>query len=349
MKTILALLVLLTFPALSFSGEIKQIGTNAFGGNLVDEIGLTSDKTYTYDLGTQSIEKISTVVTYASATIAEVSFTDGQTSTGTITVISTTSLCGKYVTFNGSVFNFFGCAPYNSATDTLITSSASVTATAANLCNAITVTNLVTAAISTCTTTAGVVDIVSKYSDGVAYSLATSSAPLVSIGGSATGAGIAPTYSASANTITKANRFTVALPLLYVKGTNALPGLTTGTTYFAIPVTEPTVFKLATSKVNALAGTAVDFTVQLASAAASTYTLTPLPITGSPAFIWQFANDESNYITYASSGGIANLNVTETSKAYDFGDFNYRFLRMNVTAPTAGAVLLRANLYLKRK
>jgi len=349
MTKILTLLALLSFPILSLAAglEIKQVGSNAFNGNLVNEIALTYNKSYTYDLATQSIEKMSVVVTYASATIAGVSFTDGQTSTGTITVISTTSLCGKYVTVNGSVFNFFGCAPYNSATDTLIASSASVTATAADLCHAISATNTDTAAISTCTATAGVVDVVSRLSNGVVYSLATSSPALVSIGGNI-GGSIATEYSASANTITKTNRFSLALPVLYGQGTNAISGLTNAATYYVIPVTEPSVFKLALTSTGAVAGDAINFTVQLASTAASTYTLAPVAITGSPAFIWQFSNDDSKYITYASTGGISDLNVTETTNVYDFGDFNYRYLRMNVTAPTAGAVLLKANLYLKR-
>ena len=337
----------------SDNDNILSVNNDSFAGDLTNQTALAYSKTYTYDLAQYGIKKVSAEVISGTSTLPAITFTDGQVSTGTITVSASpiALLCGTIVKVNGVSFNFGGCPPYDSRTATLVTIGANVTAAAANLCRAISYTNSATAAISTCTTSSGVITIKSKLSDGVNYALTTSST-FTAVGGTATGAGVAATYSATNDTITKANTFSLALPVLYSQGTNAISGLTDQTTYYAIPVSNLSVFKLATSKVNAIAGTAVDFTIQLASAAASTYTLTPLEQAGSPAYTWQASNDNSNYFTLVSSATTAST-VSISAGAdvvnnWNFGDYPWKYLRMNVTGPTQGGIKLNTWLYLKR-
>jgi hypothetical protein len=142
--------------------------------------------------------------------------------------------------------------------------------------------------------------------------------------------------------------FNVGLPILY-SGTPAIGGLTTGTTYYAVPIDANNIY-LAASSALAVAGVShVNITVQLAPATASTYTLAPLPIAGSPLFTWSVSNDGTNYTTYASSGGLA-ISITGAtgSGIVDFGDLDYRYLKMAVTGPTAGAIKLQSYIHAKQ-
>ena len=352
MKRIIAA-VLLGLSGLAFAGDnnanIQPVGEYAYWGNLTNESALASSKTYTYDLGPHSIRKISAEVHYASAAMTAATFSDGRTSAGTVTVLSTSSLCGTIFTLNTSSFNFGGCAPYDSRTATIVTIGANVTATAGNLCKAITQTNTATLAIATCTVSSGVISLVSKTSGVNAYAM-TSSNSKVTVNAAAMASGVAVTYSSATDVITiTGHGFGTGLNLLYSTSTNrAISGLTWGTTYYAIWIDSNNI-QLASSYANATAATPVpvNITVQLSSATAGTYNLTPLTITGAPSYSWQVSNDGTNYVTYTSSGGIYNMNVTDTYGVYDFTDFAYRWLRLNAIGPLTGAVKLDTWLYTK--
>ena len=349
MKKLLAA-VLLGISGMAFATDntanIQSVGQDAYWGNLTNESALASSKTYTYDLGPNSIRKISAEVHYASAAMATGTFTDGRTSAGTVTVLSTASLCGTIFTLNTSSFNFGGCAPYDSRTATIVTIGANVTATAGNLCKAITQTNTATLAIATCTVSSGIISLVSKTSGVNAYAM-TSSGSSVTVNATAMASGVAPTYSSATDRVQiTGHGYGTGLNVTYAKGTNNISGLVNGTIYYVIYVDSNNI-KLASTYANAVAETAVDISVQLASATASSPTLTPVSITGTPSYIWQMSNDGTNFVAYTSSGGIYNMNVTDTYAAYDFTDFGYRWLRLNATPPATGAVKLDTWLYTK--
>ena len=351
MKKILAA-VLLGLSGLAFAADntanIQSVGMDAYWGNLTNESALASSKTYTYDLGPNSIRKISVEVHYASSAMTAGTFSDGRTSAGTVTILSTSSLCGTIFTLNTSSFNFGGCPPYDSRTATIVAIGASVTTAAGNLCKAITQTNTATLEIATCTVSSGVISLVSKNSGVNAYAMTTSGSS-VTVNAAAMASGVAVTYSSATDKVTLAGHgYGTGLNLLYTQGTKAISGLTDQTTYYAIWIDSNTI-KLASSYANATAATPVpvDLAVQLASATASTFTLTPLTITGMPSYSWQVSNDGTNYVTYTSSGGIYNMNVTDTYGVYDFTDFAYRWLRLNAIGPLTGAVKLDAWLYTK--
>lgn len=150
--------------------------------------------------------------------------------------------------------------------------------------------------------------------------------------------GLASDIDISNDLITHASHgFTTALKVLVsTPSVNSIPtGLVWGTTYFAIPVTDNT-YKLASTANNAVAGTAVDIT---ALPGTSTMTVTPLALSGAPSFKWQASNDNSSWsdlvvssVTYSASG----------NTLWDFGDFNYRYLRFNFVGPTNGGLAIQA-------
>lgn len=122
----------------------------------------------------------------------------------------------------------------------------------------------------------------------------------------------------------------------------AVDGLTCGVTYYVI-VAGDDYIKLASSANNAIAGTAVDIssTVDVSSAS---FTLTPEPL----------ASAATDGITYqASNDGVTFYALSLTSAPYDavttgaltqIVDPTYKLLRLKFTAPTTGALSIKANV-----
>lgn len=147
------------------------------------------------------------------------------------------------------------------------------------------------------------------------------------------------------NITVTAHGYTLALPVLYRLGAGAaaISGLTGETTYYAIPVDANTL-KLASSKNNATAGTAIVLASSSTLTAAKTYSL--LPLGWNPAattgFAWQVSNDNVNW----SDVSITSITYTVPgSQAWDFGQVNQRYLGLNVTGPTSGGLGLTVNAY----
>lgn len=162
---------------------------------------------------------------------------------------------------------------------------------------------------------------------------------------------------------TTANGFTLALPVLYAKNqTPAIGGLTGGTTYYVTP-TSAFAFKLALYSTSSVAGIPsrdfVTITATNTQTAQDNYTLAPLAIAGTPGFAWQSSNDNVNWsqiygVSYPT-GVIAASSVTISAYAsppanapFDFGFYNYRYIRLSVTAPTAGALFIQAPVNIKQ-
>lgn len=321
------------------TGDVNE---SAFSGYLVNETGLAYNKAFTYDLGEKGIAKASAIITYTSATLTAGSFTDGRTSSGTITVISTTSLKGVRVSVNGVYFSF-GLS--TTPTDKILSVGATVDASAHNLITAIT-SNVATTKV-TATHTLGVCDLVSSLADGVAYPITTSNAAVVSKGGDM-GLGVAATvFDASSEITVAAHGWHIGTPLL-LTGATLPAGLTAGTTYYAYKVDANTI-KLSSTSAKAVLADTINIGVVAIGATAHTMVLTPLAIAGSPAFYWQASNDGTTFIALPSSGAVTMAYVAGgTTIMKDFSDVNYRYLSLNVTGPTAGGVLLKSAMYFKR-
>lgn len=135
----------------------------------------------------------------------------------------------------------------------------------------------------------------------------------------------------------------------------ALSPLVVGTTYYTIPVTANT-FKLATTKANALAGTAITFTSSSTLTSAPSYTLNAPVIAGTPALVWQVSNDGTYWVNFSSNTyGAVVPPVTMSSyllggavMGWDFGRVPYDRMRLKVTAPTSGGIWLKVNVVGKK-
>ena len=137
-----------------------------------------------------------------------------------------------------------------------------------------------------------------------------------------------------------AHGFSTGLAVLFstVSGSTPPGGLTNNVTYYAIRQTAD-VYQLASSTTNAVAGTAINLT---SLTGGGTYGAAPLAlVAGSAGFKWQASNDNSTFtdlsvssVTYSGSG----------SFLWDMGEFPYRWLRINFTAPTSGGIDLDVHL-----
>lgn len=123
-----------------------------------------------------------------------------------------------------------------------------------------------------------------------------------------------------------------------VSNSVAPTGLTNQTTYYAI-VVDANNIKLATSSANALAGTAVSITGQVAAGGGS-FSLTPLAFSGTASFKWQSSNDGTNFYDLPLDPVAIVSTTTATNVMWD-GPINYRYLRFNFTGPTTGGVNIK--------
>lgn len=131
----------------------------------------------------------------------------------------------------------------------------------------------------------------------------------------------------------------------------SLSPLVSGTTYFAIPGTGG-ILQLALTSTGAIAGLPIVFTSSATKTTADVFTLNVPAIAGTPSVAWAASNDGVHWLPYTvtpfnisipgvSYGSyVASGTVTNT----DFGHYNYSFLGLSVTAPTAGAVNLNAHV-----
>lgn len=183
----------------------------------------------------------------------------------------------------------------------------------------------------------------------------TLSAPFVIVSSASTGimtGGRDASYTINTTSITIANHgFSKALPVLY-SGTPAIGGLSTGTTYYAVPYSANVIGLSSTSAV-AQTGNAITLTSSSTQTTAHTYTLAPLVFSaGSAGGFWQVSNDGTTWSTFSTTAG----NIAVSSQTYtaasvttiqDFGIVDYGYLRYNVTAPTTGGQALKVILNAK--
>lgn len=288
---------------------------------------------------TNDLDRYSLQVVWSSATASNVSFTDGTKGTLSITVGSNFALLGttSTITINGTVLS-----------SSHYTIGASTAATATSIAAAINAhtdlnTIIVATAPASCATfplRCGIVTATTTAPSGTQYSVTTSSWPVLTPSAPYFTGGIDSNVASDTDIITKTNSYEIGQGVSLSTTTNvALSGLTWGTTYFIIPAVKGTSFKLATTAANAVSGTAID--ISTSSAGGGAFVLTPSSTTTGASFILQVSNNGTNWITAPSTSTVTIGDASGvTSAIYDAGAFNYKFIRLNYTAPTRGGITL---------
>lgn len=172
----------------------------------------------------------------------------------------------------------------------------------------------------------------SKYN----FSLASTSSNIALSGATMTG-GADMAYSVGSGSITiPSHGFTTGLALLYTQAAGKpISPLVDQTTYYAIPVSANTI-ELATNTANAVAGTYI--TITSSNTPSHTYTLAPLAISGSGGLKWQVSNDGVTYTDMSASSVTFSTPYTAATQTWDFGDVDYRYIKLAETAPTTGGI-----------
>lgn len=123
-------------------------------------------------------------------------------------------------------------------------------------------------------------------------------------------------------------------------GSSVPDSLSANTTYFAIKLNE-NLYQLSTSAANAIAGTAIDITDVTGG---GTITLTPVGLVlGQGGFTWQGSNDNSSW--FVVSGTTVSFSSSTATQAWDFGEYDYKYLRMNLTGPDSGGASVVVTLH----
>lgn len=227
------------------------------------------------------------------------------------------------------------------------TAATSNNATASSLASAINALSPSNSIIKATPSGAGV-NLISLFTGAaVNYPLQTSTPSGLSVSGAnmtgGTTAGLA--LGSSLFTATNGAGLTTALPVLYT-GSPAVGGLSSGSTYYAVPVSGNS-FMLAKYSTSAVAGNTdlVVVTSTSTQASADTYTLAPLGISGTPSFKWQASNDGTNWSDLAvSSVTISSYSGQPFNTIWAFGYIGTQLLRLNVVAPTTGGLALKVTL-----
>lgn len=210
------------------------------------------------------------------------------------------------------------------------------TAAASSLSGAI---NTALGAVLTSTPTVGTINLKSDFNGSVYnYKLASSVAAITISGALMTG-GTDPDISVG-STVISVDDHGMSLGEAALMAGTGFTNLTSGTTYFAIPLSDDSL-SLATSKSNALVGTAITITAIATHTVANTATLSPLAASGSPSLKWQSSDDGSSWTDLDISSLPSSVVASDPSEAsWNFGTPSYRFLRANVHGPTTGGVSL---------
>lgn len=334
-STIVALLMAFIAVSAFAAQPFTKTSLKSYNGTLANETGLAYSNTYVVDMSSYDAAKASAQVDYGSATFSAATFTDGTQSTGSVTVLSTTALSGVTLTINRVTLT--------AGTDYVVDVP---TQTAANIATAINANSFLAPIILA--EASGSVVTSTSVAVGGNYPMSVSNATKLSLSGANMTGGTRAYYSAATDKITIASHgFTLGLPVLYSRPSGDIGGLTTGTTYYIIPIDANTV-ELATTSARAILGLNINLTTQNAQLTAHTFTLAPLAITGTPGFKWQVSNDGTDYYDLnVSSITMGSYTAPYSTYMWDFSDMNYRYLRMNVTGPTTGGILLKAIMNLK--
>ena len=186
--------------------------------------------------------------------------------------------------------------------------------------------------------TAGITALVSD-APGAAKNFAlTSSIPTyLTLSGDTMTGGSASAYTTGSALITiPAHRFNVGLPVTYADGAANLTPLVNGVVYY-VSVVDANTIKLATTSARAVLGLGV--TITATPAPIKTYTLTPTALAGTSSFKWETSNDALSWSDMSvASVTISDYGTLPLVTSWSFGNVGFHYLRLNVVAPTGGAL-----------
>lgn len=226
--------------------------------------------------------------------------------------------------------------------------------TAGNIVTAINANSTLSPMVTASTPSLGVIYIVSDTNGLNAYPISVSNTSHLTPTESYLVGGVASDISVADDTFYEPSHgFSTGLAVLFSTTSNstAPTGLTRETTYYAIPV-DANYYKLASSAVNASAGTDVDIT---ALASGGNFDVKPLAfVAGSAGFDFRGSNDGTTFydLTGESIGGVTVSSVTYSANGGDLWNFTsypYRYLRFNFTGPTSGGLDVDATMYYRRE
>ena len=329
-KLILFLGILAAFSSLSFAEKIN--------GVILDD-GLSYSKNVDVDLNKDNIIGLSVQVNYSSTSWQSLTFTDGRPSTATLTVTGGAhTMDGAYFSINGITITQDNIAPFSLCT---FSTGPSAENTASSISSAI-VNCPALQAIVTSTNVAGVIYATATTAGIFSYPVfsstagATWSSPIMQNS-------VNPAVSYLTDTITAANTFYLALPVLLTSSAGTAPSpLAAKTTYY---ITSPTStsFKLAYTSTGALAGLAIDISTQTQKGG-GTFNLAPIGLLGTFKLALQGSNDGTNFFNvYLATGGVADTlaystTYATTTRLWDLGRQYIRYLKFVFTNGTWGAV-----------
>jgi hypothetical protein len=290
------------------------------------------------DFDMSGFNRFSMQAVYADGTPTAKSFSDGAKSTATITVSSAAYVFNSTPTLkiNGVTISY---TPVATATGS---AKAIMTAINANA-------SLNTVIVATNGANTGSVVYATASTTGInAYLIESSSAAALLPSNNTFYGGSASDLSLSADTISEvAHGFSTGLAVLLVTSSGTAPtGLTTGTTYYVIKVTDDK-YSLASTANNAAAGTAIDISAESGRAWVS---VAPLALSaGSSSAKWQASNDGTNF-TDLSVSSVTTTSISAGGNAvWDFATYGYRYLRFKFVGPTSGAVSLGIKIHGKKE
>ena len=337
-KILTALSVFMAVASMATAATLKKASPGSYTGYLVNETGLAYSANYDLDTAEYDGNSVAAIVNYGTATFSSATFTDGSQSTGSITVVSTTALTGESVTIGGITLTVGTDFPLGATTAT----------TAANLAQVINASTCPLSSIISAEAISNVVYATSTYVGGN-YAMSSSSNALLTLSGANMTGGSGAYFDSDDDTIQIADHgFTLGLPVLYTEGAT-LDDLVDQTTYYVIPVDSDHI-QLATTSAYAVAGTEVNIATQAAHFGANTFTLAPLDMGAyNASAVWQYSNDGTNFISVPSVDSIFVSSASASTYAgWDFSDVNYRYLRLSVTGPTNGGIVLNAVVDVKK-
>lgn len=301
------------------------------GGIFVSSVAYTQN----YDLDSGKINRFAVQAVYSTATITTVqTFTDGAKSTDFLTVNSTLPLNNpsspKTITINGVTLTFGVEISSTVGTTTLLAQSiSSAIINSASLSTVIISTSFGNVLFATATTV------------GVnAYTANSSTAAALTWNLGYFNNGRVPEVSIAADTIstTTPHRLVRGQAVLFssVTATTPIGGLVAETTYYVVPSANGFAYSLSTSVAQAALGNIINLTGTLGGG--SSWKFTPLAYTA-PAnvgFKWQVSNDKNTW-TDLSTVSFSSVTITGSgSNIWDFGAFNYKWLRAAFVGPTQG-------------
>lgn len=131
----------------------------------------------------------------------------------------------------------------------------------------------------------------------------------------------------------------------------AITGLANGGTYYIMDIpanTTSSSVMLASNQLNAVNNVPIVLTSSaVVSGSPIAYTLTPLPLLGTPSFQWMVSDDGVHYSSFTTTafgqnignfGGYGVYYATGTVSTFDFGHIDHGWLGLQYTAPTQGAL-----------